>query len=62
MWNPTRAFVFWARYYMYLGLFKFHFKFPSNLTFWKPGLEIKYALEEAESQNKPTYFLGPEFN
>ena len=28
----------------------------------KPGLEVKYACEEAEEQGAKTYFLGPEFN
>jgi len=28
----------------------------------KPGLEIKFALEEAEKAGAKTYFLGPEFD
>ena len=47
---------------MYAALFKFHFRFTGALGFWKPGLEMKYACEEAESCGAKTYFLGTEFN
>lgn len=62
MWNPTRAPFFWMRYYLYTALFKFHYGFPANYTFLKPGLEIKFALEEAEKQGAKTYFLGGELD
>jgi len=54
--------LFWARFYMYSFLYKFHFRFPDNFSFLKPGLEIKFALEEAEKLGAKTYFLGGEFN
>jgi len=54
--------MFWARFYSYSIFFKNHFNIPSNYTFLKPGLEIKFACEEAEKLGAKTYFLGPEFN
>lgn len=60
MWNPTRALGFWTRFYMYAGLFNRHYSIPFN--FVRPGLEIKYACEEANKGGSKLYFLGPEFN
>ena len=62
IWHPTRAPLFWFKFYTYSLMFKFHFKFPQNFTFLKPGLETKFALEEAEKIGAKTYFLGAEFN
>jgi hypothetical protein len=63
MWkNNSRSLLFWARFYSYSAAFKYHYKIPSEFTFLKPGLEIKYACEEAESVGAKTYFLGPEFD
>lgn len=45
---------------MYMGLFKSHYQIPFN--FVRPGLEIKYACEEATKVGAKTYFLGPELN
>jgi hypothetical protein len=60
MWNPGRALIFWGRFYMYSALFNNHYKIPFN--FLRPGLEIKYACEEATNVGSKTYFLGAEFN
>lgn len=60
MWHPTRAGVFWARFYMMMGLFKYHYHIPFN--FLRPGLEMKYACEEAVNNGAKLHFLGPEFN
>lgn len=60
MYNPTRAGAFWARFYMYCGLWRRHYKIPFN--FLRPGLEIKFACEAAKNQNCKTYFLGPELD
>lgn len=60
MWNSTRAPVFWFRFYTYAAMFKYHFRIPSNFTFMKPGLEIKFACEEAEKAGAKLEFLGPE--
>jgi len=60
MWNPGRAFIFWGRFYMYSALFNNHYKIPFN--FLRPGLEIKYACDEATNVGSKTYFLGAEFN
>jgi len=62
MWHPTRNMLFWARFYMYSAMFKFHYKIPANFTFLKPGLETKFALEEAEKSGAKTYFMGPELD
>lgn len=62
MWSPTRAPLFWFKFYAYSLMFKMHFKFPQNFTFLSPGLETKFALEEAEKIGAKTYFLGAEFN
>ena len=60
MWFPTRSIAFWARYYMYCGLFNMHYKIPFN--FLRPGLEIKFACEEANNVGAKLEFLGAEFN
>ena len=57
-----RSLIFWSRFRTYAGLFNWHFKIPSNFNFMKPGLEMKFALEEAEAVGAKTYFLGPEFD
>ena len=62
MWNPVRAPIFWFKFYTYSLMFKLHFKIPQNFTFLKPGLEIKFALEEAEKIGAKKYFLGAELN
>ena len=43
-----------------MSLFKHHFGLSENYT--KPGLEIKFALEEAEKLGAKTYFLGAHYN
>ncbi len=63
LWKAnSRSYLFWARFYAYIGAFKLHFRIPKNFTFLKPGLEMKYACEEAEKSGAKTYFLGPELN
>lgn len=43
-------------------LFHNHFKFPRNYNFLNPGLEVKFALEEATKQGANVHFLGAEFD
>lgn len=62
MWDSFRQWLFWGRFKVYSALFNFHFRIPMNYTFLKPGLEVKYACEEAEKLGAKTYFLGTEFN
>jgi len=63
MWGPTRSLLFWSKFYMYGALFKWHFRFPSaNFNPTRPGLEIKFACEEAEKLGARTYFLGAEYD
>jgi len=59
-WHPTRAWIFWARFYIYSALFKYHFNIPFN--FYRPGLEVKFACEEANNVGAKLHFLGPELN
>jgi len=56
MWNSTRQNIFWPRHYAYMALFNHHFRLSAN--YQKPGLEVKFALEEAEKLGAKTYFLG----
>lgn len=60
LWSSTRFLGFWTRFYMYAGLFNRHYRVPFN--FYRPGLEIKYACEEATKAGSNLYFLGPELN
>ena len=63
MWKEnSRSLLFWFRLYSYSAMFQFHFKIPRNYTFLKPGLEIKFACEEAERAGARIHFLGPEFD
>ena len=43
----------------YMQMFSLHFRIPESWGFYKPGLEVKYALEESERLGAKTYFLGP---
>ena len=61
-YQSNRMGVFWFRFYTYCAMFKLHFKIPSNFTFLSPGLETKFALEEAEKVGAKKYFLGTEFD
>ena len=45
---------------MYAFLASWHFSIPENYGLTKPGLEIKFACEEAEKVGAKTYFLGAE--
>lgn len=45
---------------MYSGLFKYHFNIPFNP--FRPGLEVKFACEEAENVGAKVHFLGPELD
>ena len=62
MWHPTRMPIFWLRFGLQSLLFKHHFKFPSTYNFINPGLEMKFALEEAEKQGCNVKFLGAELD
>ena len=43
-----------------MGLFKYHFHIPFN--FLRPGLEMKYACEEAENVGAKLHFLVAELD
>lgn len=45
LWLSGRSFIFQIRLWLYMGLFRFHFRIPFDFT--RPGLEMKYACEEA---------------
>lgn len=61
-YHPTRAIMFWTRFYMYSALFKMHFRIPHNFNFFRPGLEIKLACEEANNVGAKIHFMGPELD
>jgi len=62
-WKQTnRTLLFWARFYTYCATFVMHYRLPWNWHFLRPGLEIKFACEEAEKQNAQLHFLGHEFD
>ena len=58
--DRTSSFRF--RLLSYLGCVKLHYRIPSNWGFYKPGLEVKFALEEAEKVGANVHFMGPTFN
>ena len=58
----VRKMIFLTRMWMYSALFKWHFRFGYDFNFLTPGLEIKYACEEAEKAGAELHFLGPELN
>ena len=45
-----------------MTMFGFHFRIPRSWGFYKPGLEVKFALEEAEKLNANIHFMGPTLN
>ena len=55
-----RVALFNSRFKLYCILFQLHYKIPFN--FYRPGLEIKFACEEAVNTGARLDFLGPEFN
>lgn len=50
------------RQFIYQLLFRYHFRFGYDFRFDQPGLEVKFACEEAEKLGVPIHFLGPELN
>jgi hypothetical protein len=60
-WN-SRKFLFLTRMYFYMAVYKWHFRFGQELKPHEPGLEVKFACEEAERQGAKLYFMGPEMN
>lgn len=48
-YSSQRKWLFLSRISMYLALFQWHFRFGSNFTFLRPGLETKFACEAAEA-------------
>lgn len=57
-----RGAVFNFRMFLLRNLLKYHYSLPEAFKFYRPGLEIKYALEEAEKLGADLHFLGPELN
>lgn len=59
-WYAVRKHFQNFRYFTIMNQISKHFAF--NYGWVKPGLEVKYALEEAEAAGAKTYFLGPHFD
>jgi len=57
-----RKWLFLTRISIYLALFRWHFRFGSNFTFLRPGLEAKYACEAAEAVGANLLFAGNELD
>jgi len=57
----NRRWIAMMRLYMYNWLFHTHFGFR-NHSWWRPGLEMKFACESAERVGAKLMFAGPEFD
>jgi hypothetical protein len=58
----VRKVIFMSRMWIFANLFKFHFRLGHDFNLTLPGLEIKFACEEAEKLGATIHFLGPEMN
>jgi hypothetical protein len=58
----TRTFLFNIRFNFFKYYWRWFFGFPFDFNPFEPGLEVKYALEEAEKLNSRIVFLGQEFD
>lgn len=54
--------MFWTRFYLYAALYKMHFRIPNTFNWFRPGLEIKLACEEANNVGAKIHFMGPELD
>lgn len=62
LYRNNRHWLFLARLAIYSQLFKWHFRFGSNFTLLRPGLEVKFACEAAQSVGAQLHFLGGELD
>lgn len=60
--SPARASVFYTRMSILEQLLRWTYRVGDHFSFYTPGLEIKYACEEAEKLGADLHFLGPELN
>jgi hypothetical protein len=44
----SRKWIFLARYAIYYNIFQYHYRWGFDFAFWRPGVEVKFALEAAE--------------
>lgn len=51
-----------SRLWIYYWLFQFHYRLGFDFDFTMPGLEVKFACEEAEKLGAKIHFLGPEMD
>lgn len=58
----SRSVVFWLRMLALQTTLRYIYKFGYDFDFYTPGLEIKYACEEAEKIGAELHFLGPELD
>jgi hypothetical protein len=58
----VRKWSFLTRWFIYYGMFQWHFRFGYEFKFWLPGLEMKFACEAAEKVGADLQFLGAELN
>lgn len=57
-----RGTVFWLRMALLNATLRYVYRPGDHFKFYYPGLEIKYACEEAERMGSELHFLGPELN
>jgi hypothetical protein len=58
----TKTLFYNVRFKFFNLWWRYLFGFPLDYNPWRPGLEAKYALEEATKLNSKVVFLGPEFD
>jgi hypothetical protein len=60
-WN-TRKWLFTLRVGLYASLFRFHYRFGFDFNLVRPGLEVKYACEQATKSGAELVFMGTELD
>ena len=61
-YQSNRLSLFYARFYIYSLLWRWHFLFGHDFYMHVPGLETKFACESAEKVGANLQFLGPELD
>jgi hypothetical protein len=60
--STTRSMIFWARMFVLETMLRMFYRTGDHFNFYTPGLEVKYACEEAEKLGADLHFLGSELN
>jgi pheromone shutdown protein TraB len=54
--------IFLSRFAIFYSLFNWHYRWGFDFKFWRPGFEVKSALEAAENVGAKIVFMGPELD